>query len=207
MLGQEKVWGAADGLKLQLQRSSDWTVQNRYYNGWKGSTFVNSVFVFAPDGCIRICTLNAPGTFHDSTMADYGIYEKMEQLYEEYGVKVVVDSAFNLSGKPYLIQSSQHDPADAGARGVTLNRAATSVQQLSEHGMRMIQGQFPRLKDPMVLEDFGEQRVILNLMVLLYNYQTNATGINEILNSFMSTTKGFHSYGYNITDTANEVFN
>ena len=55
------------------------------------TTFVNSVFVFAPDGGIRICTLNAPGTFHDSTMAEYSIYQKMEQLHEEYGVKVVVD--------------------------------------------------------------------------------------------------------------------
>ena len=191
-------------MKLQLQKFRDWTVQNRYYNGWKGSTFVNSVFVFAPDGCIRICTLNAPGTFHDSTMAEYGVYQKMEELYNDFGVKIVVDSAFNLAGKPYLIQSSQDDPNDA--RGVTLNRAATSVRQLSEHGMRMIQGQFPRLKDPMLYEEFGERRVILNLMVLLYNYQTNMTGINEILNSFMSNTKGFHSYGYNITPTANGVF-
>ena len=58
----------------------------------------------------------------------------------------------------------------------------------------------------MLYEEFGERRVILNLMVLLYNYQTNMTGINEILNSFMSNTKGFHSYGYNITPTANGVF-
>ena len=130
----------------------------------------------------------------------------MEQLYIEYNVKVVVDSAFNLSGKPYLIQSSQDDPTNAGPRGVTLNRAATSVRQLSEHGMRMIQGQFPRLKDPIVYEEFGERRVILNLMVLLYNYQTNTTGINHILNSFMSKTQGFHSYNYNITETANELF-
>ena len=137
-------------------------------------------------------------------MAEYGVYQKMEELYNDFGVKIVVDSAFNLAGKPYLIQSSQDDPNDA--RGVTLNRAATSVRQLSEHGMRMIQGQFPRLKDPMLYEEFGERRVILNLMVLLYNYQTNMTGINEILNSFMSNTKGFHSYGYNITPTANGVF-
>ena len=130
----------------------------------------------------------------------------MEQLHKDHGVKVVVDSAFNLSGKPYLIQSSQDDPANAGARGVLMNRAATSVRQLSEHGMRMMQGQFPWLKDPMILEEFGERRVILSLMVLLYNYQTNTTGINHILNSFMSKTKGFHSYRYNITDTANNVF-
>ena len=74
VLADEKVRGAADGMKLQLQRSSDWTVHNQYYNGWKGSTFVNSVFVFAPDGCIRVCTLNAPGTFHDSTMTEYSIW-------------------------------------------------------------------------------------------------------------------------------------
>ena len=71
------------------------------------------------------------------------MYTKMEEVFNNYGGRVVVDSAFNLSGKPYLIQSLQDDPADAEARGITLNRAATSVRQLSEHGMRMIQGQFP----------------------------------------------------------------
>ena len=94
-------------------------------------------------------------------MAEYGIYQKMEQLHDKYGVKVVVNSSFKISGKPYLIQSSQDDPTDTGAPGVKLNRAATSVQQLSEHGMRMIQGQFPRLlKDPMLYEEFGERKVI-----------------------------------------------
>ena len=128
-------------------------------------TFVNSVFVIVPDRCIRICTLNAPGTFHDSTMAEYGIYQKMEQLHYQYGVKVVVNSSFKISGKPYLIQSLQDDPAGRGARSVTLNRAATSVRQLlSEHSMIMIQGQFPQLKDPMVYKEFGERKVILNLM-------------------------------------------
>ena len=66
-------------------------------------------------------------------MAEYGIYDKMEQLFIDTGVRIVVDSAFNLAGKPYLIQSSQDDPVHAGARGVTLNEAATSVRQLSEH--------------------------------------------------------------------------
>ena len=130
----------------------------------------------------------------------------MEQLHEEYGVKVVVDSAINLSSKPYLIQSSQDDPADNGARGVTLNRAATSVRQLSEQYEDDSKGQFRWLKDPMVFKEFGERKVILNLMVLLYNYQRNTTRINHILNSFMSKTKDFHSYQYNITDTANNVF-
>ena len=193
ILRREKVWGASDGLKLSLQQSSDFFIQNRYYNGWTGGTYVNSVFTFAPDGAIRQAILNAPGTFHDSTIADYGIYKKMRSLYDEYDVKVVVDSAF-MSKQDYLIESSQKDPMTKGAHGVHLNRAATSVRQLSEWGMRMIQGQFPRLKDPLQFEEFGERRIIVNLMVVLYNYQTSTVGINEILLSFMSKTKGFRSY-------------
>ena len=71
----------------------------------------------------------------------------------------------------------------------------------------MIQGQFPRLKDRMVLENFGERKVILlNLMVLLYNYQASTVGINQILNTFMSKTEGFYSHDNDISDTANDVF-
>ena len=222
VLQRERVWGAADGLKLRLQQSTDWAIQNKYYNGWTGGTYVNSVFVFAPDGRIQIATINAPGTFHDSTMADYGIYEKMGRLFKDFKVKVVVDSAFNLKDVNCLIKSSQKDPMDKGAHGVRLNRAATSVRQLSEHGMRMIQGQFPRLKDPLTYEEFGERKVILNLMVVLYNFQTSTVGINHILNSFMSNTKGFksydaakefrgrttpfHSYPQRIDANANDVF-
>ena len=73
-------------------------------------------------------------------------YDGMEKIYNEHGAKVVVGSAFRLSNKDYMIQSSQQDPM-GGIRGVIVNKAATSVRQLSEHGMRMLQGQFPRLKD------------------------------------------------------------
>ena len=57
-----------------------------------------------------MCTLNGPGSWHDSLMAEYGVYEKMEAIYKSDGGKVVVDSAFNLGMKPYLIKSSQLDP-------------------------------------------------------------------------------------------------
>ena len=48
----------------------------------------------------------------------------------------------------------------------------------------MIGGSFPRLKDPLKFEEFGERKVILKLMVLLYNYQTSQLGINQIMRSF-----------------------
>ena len=40
--------------------------------------------MFGSDGGIRIATINAPGTCHDSTMADYGVYNKMSELYKHH---------------------------------------------------------------------------------------------------------------------------
>ena len=138
-------------------------------------------------------------------MADYGIYDKMEELYNAHLCKVVVDSAFNLTGRNFLIESSQTDPETPDA--LALNNQATSLRQLSEHGMRQIQAQFPRLKDQLMFEEFGERKVILNLMILMYNFNTAKIGINEILNSFMTKTKGFYNYTEsNIINTADDMF-
>ena len=199
----EDVWGACDGLKLPIQASGNWLIQNQYYNGWKAGHYINSVFVFAPDGRIRLCSLNAPGAWHDSTIADYGIYDKLAALYDLFKAKIVVDSAFKLATKPYLIRSDQIDPTNV--HGVALNRAATSVRQLSEHGMRMIQAQFPRLTDPFRYEEHGERKVIMQLMVFLYNFQASRVGINEILNSYMGKKDGYYD-GHDITPDANNVF-
>jgi len=192
-----KVWGAVDGLKLRLQQSGDYHLQNQFYNGWCSNTYINCVFVFAPDGRIRLCVINAPGTFHDSTIADYGIYERMEEIFDRSGGRIVVDSAFKMSQRDYLIRSAQTvNSSDEDIHRV--NRAATSVRQLSEHGMRMIQGQFPRFKDNIRFDahDSTDRRISLHLMVMLYNFQTTKIGINHMLNSFMSTTEGFESYAY-----------
>jgi hypothetical protein len=210
LLGAERVWGAMDGLKLPLQQSGNWLKQSQFYNGWKSNTFVNNVFCFAPDGKIRCATINCPGSWHDSTQADYGVYDKLEAVYNQYGGKVVVDSAFGLQARSFLIKSAQQDPARPGATAeealqeLRLNRQATSLRQLSEHGMRMIQGSFPRLKDNFQYEEFGERKIVLHLMVLLYNFQASKVGINQILNTFMSKTEGF--YSYSITPNANEEF-
>ena len=120
------VWAAADGLKLDFQR----TIQNMFFNGWTHGHYINSVLVFTPDGKIRICLINASGTFHDSSMADYGVYEAMERVYRDTGGKVVVDSAFHLGQRDFIIKSKQQDPLDI--EGLLENRDATSVRQLSE---------------------------------------------------------------------------
>jgi len=139
ILEDYKVWGAIDGLKIGLQQSGDWFVQNMYYNGWKGSTFVNCVFVFGADGKIRICVINAPGTFHDSSIAEYGVYQGLEKVFDCTGGRVVVDSAFRLQAKGFLLRSAQTVKDEAPIETHLVNEAATSVRQMSEHGMAMIQ--------------------------------------------------------------------
>ena len=69
--------------------------------------------------------MNAPGSWHDSTLSDYGVYQQMEEIYMRFGGKVVVDSAFKLTNREFMIQSSQQDPMNA--TGITVNRASISV--------------------------------------------------------------------------------
>ena len=196
------VWAAADGLKLLVEKSGVDSKQNYYFNVWKNGHFINCIFVFCPDGKIALCILNAPGTFHDSTMSDYGVYQGLEMVYDKCGGKVVVDSAFKIAGAKFLVKSAQRDPANP--TNLLLNRQATSIRQLSEWGMRMVQGQFPRLKDALHFEENGEHKVILTLMVHLYNFHCAHININTIQNSYCEKTKYFGSN--QIDDDTNNLF-
>ena len=66
-----------------------------------------------------------------------------------------------------------------------MNREATSMRQSSEWGMRALQSSFPRLKDRMIYEEMGERKIILKMMVLLFNLRSRRVGINQILNTYM----------------------
>ena len=57
---------------------------------------------------------------------------------------------------------------------------ATSMWQSAEWGMRAFQSSMPRLKDCMKFETRGERRVTLTMMILLYNLQAWAVGINQL---------------------------
>ena len=71
--------------------------------------------------------------------------------------------------------SSQLDPLEE--ESLLINREATSIHKLSEWGMRMIQAQFPMIKNNIQYEDEGEKKMF-RLMCHLYNYQTYNIGHN-----------------------------
>ena len=124
-----EVWGVLDDLKCTIEKSTNDCVHH-FYNGWKCGTYINSQFLFVPDGRIRSTIYNCPGTFHDSTMADYGMYNTIDGVYQRTGANVVVDSAFSLTDESCMIKSRQIAPENA--EDLLAHKDATSIRQLSE---------------------------------------------------------------------------
>jgi len=181
------VYCFMDGLKLSLESAGQSNVQNVFYNGWQHGHFVNCVFVFAPNGTIIAGAVNAPGSLHDSTIADWGgIYEKLGKFYELHQGKCVADSAFSSSSHDFLIKSApNHDQKTRDLTEFHLRTQATKLRQASEWGMRAFQGSFPRLKDKFKYEERGERRVILELTTFLFNMRARVVGQNQIATTFM----------------------
>ena len=112
--------------------------------------------------------MNVPGCIHDSMVADWEKnYEKLEKVYVRTGGKCTVDSAFSKRRASFLIKSSQQLPY--GGEEILVNEEATLMRQSAEWGMRAFQASFPRIKDRVIFEENGERRLILKLLVLLFN--------------------------------------
>ena len=111
-----------------------------------------------------------------------GIYDKIDDVYVRTGARVVVDSAFSKNDRNLLIKSFANNIDRSGrARQLnSVNRDATSVRQLSEWGMRGLQGSFPRLKDRILWEERGERKLLMQLVIYLFNYRTEIVGLNQI---------------------------
>lgn len=180
------VYCTADGLKLYLEQSGDAIVQNMFYNGWKADHYVTNVFVFSPMGTVIACAYNCPGSFHDSTVAEWGgVYDKLEDMFARTGGKCVVDSAFSRGMHPFLIKSAQDETEAEGPSEIVKIRQATSLRQASEWGMRAFQGSFPRIKDRFIYEETGERKVMLLCLMMLFNIRARRVGVNQILSVYM----------------------
>jgi len=176
----------ADGLKMTFECCAGLTKQSMYYNGWKAGHYILNLFVFSMDGRIILCALNAPGSVHDSTLAEWcGMHDKLEAMYQRTGGVCCLDSAFAAASAPYLMKSSGNVTKAKNPVEVRRISQATSVRQASEWGMRAIQGAFPRTKDTLQYEEAGERKIYLMLMALLYNTRLELVGLNEIRNVYL----------------------
>jgi len=179
------VYSFADGLKLAFENCDDLDEQSMFYNGWKSGHFITNLFVFSVDGRIINCVVNAPGSVHDSTLAEWGeVYEDLEDAYERTGGKCVVDSAFASNDNAFLLKSAQNYNGCSTPLDIVRCDQATSLRQAAEWGMRAIQAAFPRVKETIPFEESGERRVVLTLLPLLYNFRLETVGLNQIRNTF-----------------------
>jgi DDE superfamily endonuclease len=182
------VYSVGDGLKVLIGACGDGMIQEMFYNGWTHGHYITNVFIFAPDGTIIACILNCPGCMHDSELAGLGnIYTKLRQTYEATGGKCVMDSAFAARGNDFIIKSVQNHHHANGSCEYARLREATAVRQAAEWGMRALQGSFPRLKVPLRYEEFSERLLILQLVVLMFNWRANTVGINQIRTVFVDS--------------------
>ena len=103
-------------------------------------------------------------------------------------MKFIFDSAFSSANIPYLIRSSQDyltvddnlQDADDQLLDLQIKREATSVRQSAKRGMRGVQSSFPCLKDTLLYEEYGERRIILTSLLLIFNLHARLVGINQI---------------------------
>ena len=98
---------------------------------------------------------------------------------------------FQLADQEHLIQSATEEPMDPA--GAALNSKATLIGQLAEWGMQMVQSQFPCLHDSIAHKEQGERLIVLHLMVLLHNCNTQTMKINQLLNTHVSEKEGFQT--------------
>ena len=134
---------------------------------------------------------------HDSKIALIGkIYEKLNTIYRETGGCCTVDSAFAKNDYPFLIKS-KNPTVDMTPNEIMIAREATSMRQSAEWGMRAFQASFPRVKDRIPFENKGQRKLMVKMMLLLYNLQARRVGINQILNVYMSS----------LIQDVNEIYN
>ncbi|EUC59327.1 DDE family endonuclease [Rhizoctonia solani AG-3 Rhs1AP] len=148
------IWGAfgfVDGLNLPVETSSDLQLEESTYNGWLHSHRIGNIFVFAPNGCIIACKLNAPGSWHDFCVARH-VYTKLIENTPE-GHFLIADTAFltrspALDGKIHTpLKQGSRLPADRDERAeaIEYSNRLTQARQAAEWGMRALQGAFCRL--------------------------------------------------------------
>ncbi|KAG8793004.1 hypothetical protein FRC12_004211 [Ceratobasidium sp. 428] len=180
----EGAFGFIDGLSLPVETSSDPREQEMMYNGWLHSHRIGNIFVFAPDGRIIACKLNAPGSWHDARIAR-DVYRKLEHSTPD-GFFLIGDTAFQseeLANKIHTpLKEGNILPEDRAERvaAIEYSNELTQARQAVEWGMRSLQSVFNRLRVPLSIHDpVGRQR-LLETCARLHNLRATCMGINQI---------------------------
>ncbi len=191
-LKEEKVRCSMDGLKLYLERPHDDTTQSKYFNGCTNDHYITNVFMFNPDRTIPMIYINILECVHDSQVTGWeNIHAKLETMFNKYGVHCAVDTGFGKIAKAFMLKSVQDNLSSnkkmrkEARDDVRVKRAATSMCQSTEWGMRGFQASFSRMKDCLDYEDCGERHFVMKMYVL-FDLRSWLEEFHQIRNTYMS---------------------
>ena len=77
-----------------------------------------------------------------------------------------------------MTKDAEFNNIDDQIANIAVKREATSMHQSAEWGMRAIQSSFPRLKDQLIYEENGEQRIMFDGFFLLFKVRSHLVRIN-----------------------------
>ncbi|KIK78037.1 hypothetical protein PAXRUDRAFT_165071 [Paxillus rubicundulus Ve08.2h10] len=175
-----------DGLKLPVQTSDDIDIENATFNGWLLEHFITSILVFSSLGIVFAARTNAPGSWHDSRVAQ-PIYRVLCTKTPD-GYYLVADTAFprgtvEIKGRicaPLKDGQQVMGTTDQIVEVMAFNRELLSYSQTTEWGMRAIQGSFGRLRIPLSCNDSKARGDLLEICLQLHNLHTIKVGFNQI---------------------------
>lgn len=141
------------------------------------------------------CKVNAPGSWHDSRVAN-NIYEKLRTQTPE-GFYLVTDTAFprgteQIHGR---IRAPMKDgtrlPANSTQRDEALafDRQLLSYRQTAEWGNRTMQGCFGRLRIPLEINYSDRRGDLLEICTRAFNLRARRVGHNQIRTVYMPIWK------------------
>jgi hypothetical protein len=167
------VIGFMDGLGLATEMTDERIQQNAYYCGYDCDTMVNNVLVFGPDGKVFFCAINYPGSWLDGTLTTY-LFLHIKERIGDY--KIWFNQGFPRSGDttgilvgPIPERSACRLHPLVRDNLIRLSNVYTALRQVSEWGMHILQGTFPRCKKRL-LSDKDKHRHVLECIVLVHNF-------------------------------------
>lgn len=181
------VVGFVDGVALKVECGEDDIAQSLDFNGYYHDTTCNNVFAFTPTGKICHAAINFPGSWPDSMVA----WSLMEIAARELGdYAFCVDSGFSRTGAMYgkfvgPIPKKRRRRLAPQLRDtlLALHAVYISLRQASEWGMKALQGSFSRLKSRLPSHRHTRRSIIYSC-VLLHNFRTQHSGLNQIATVF-----------------------
>ena len=175
-------------------------LQNAYYNGWTCNHYCSFILAFAPNRKIIYSILNAPGSWHNSAIAE-PLYK---QLIENTpaGYRILSDTAFPRKSErlrhrilaPVKRGDRLPESPRSYARLKVLNDQIVSACQAAEWGMRSIQGSFARLKLPLPAGNHQHRYDILECICRLHQLQTGLVEINQTRTVYQSVMNSACSF-------------